>query len=165
MPLRKAAPNARAVLTIEGACARPTGFSLHDLQTVHDYYQVPDVSKIDERLTGKAVRLRKLIDMVGPDFHCKYLTVHSEDGAYSICLPLEDTSRSALVIYEVKKGTPLGREQGGPVRFVIPYHPDKCTSVKGAVRMVVSEEPGPDSRPSDPVEHEKLHAAQASKKA
>ena len=70
--------------------------------------------------------------------------------------------RTAVVIYE-KKGKPLGREDGGPVRFVIPYFHDKCANVKGAVHMVLSQEPGRDTRPSNAKEHEAIHAAEKAK--
>jgi len=147
MTLRKAARNTRAILTIEGECARPRAFTHHDLATVHDYYQVPDVSKVDERLKGKGVRLRKLVDLVGPAFHARFLTVESEDGTFSACLPLAETSRTAVVIYELK-GKPLDRAEGGPVRFVIPFSGDACGNVKSAARITISEQPGRDTRPS-----------------
>jgi len=157
MSFLKAARNPRGILTIEGACSRPTSFSFHDLASVHTYYQVPDVSKIDERLEGTAVRLRKLVDMAGPELAAQWLTVESEDGSFSISLPLKDTSDSALILY-AKKKKPLERDEGGPVRFLIPFHPDGCTKVKGATRITLSAEKGRDTRPADSAEHAKLHA-------
>ena len=85
--------NTRAVLTIEGLCARPKGFSLHDLDCIHSDYQVDDVSKVEEKLQGRAVRLRGLIDQVGPGFQAKFVTVESEDGAFTACLPMEEMKR------------------------------------------------------------------------
>lgn len=160
MPLRKAPAKGNAVVTIEGACARPQGFSAQDLANVHKYYQIPDVSKIDERLTGVGVRLRKLVDEVGPDMHARYITVQSEDGAFSACLPLDEISRTAILVYQKKKGTALAREDGGPVRFIIPYYADKCANVKGSTKLIISEEPMEDTRPSNKTEHEALHAAE-----
>ena len=157
MSPRKAARNTRAILTIEGTCSRPHAFSYHDLATVHEYYQVPDVSKVDERLRGKAVRLRKLIDMVGPSFHARHLTIESEDGQFSVCLPLAETARTALVVYELK-GKPLERADGGPARFIVPFLGDRCANVKGAALIVLSELPGRDTRPSNAAEHAALHA-------
>jgi DMSO/TMAO reductase YedYZ molybdopterin-dependent catalytic subunit len=157
MKPRLAPKNTRAVITIEGACARPTAFTHHDLSSAHEDYQVADVSKVDARLVGTAVRLRTLIDHVGPDFHARYMTVGSEDGSFSACLPLEDTTRTALVVYEIK-GKPLERDQGGPARFIIPFFADKCANVKGATRIVLSEEAGEDNRPSTADEHEAIHA-------
>jgi len=162
MPHRKAPRKPGAALVIEGDCARPTAFTHYDLGQIHPDYQVDDVSKVDQRLEGKAVRLRKLVDIVGPGFYSKFITVESEDGKFSASLPLDETMRTAIVIYE-KKGKPLDRDSGGPVRFVIPFHPDKCTAVKGAVHMVISEQPGRDTRPSNAKEHEALHAAEKAK--
>ena len=157
MKARKAPRNTRAVLTIEGECARPTAFSYHDLASVHEDYQVADLSKVDERLKGRGVRLRKLIDIAGPGFDARYLTVQSEDGSFSACLPLDEISRTAVVVYELG-GKPLEREDGGPVRFIIPFFPDRCANVKGATRMLVSEQPGEDTRPSNAREHAAIHA-------
>jgi 2-dehydropantoate 2-reductase len=158
MSHRKAPRKPGAALVIEGACARPRAFSHYDLGAIHEYYQVDDISKVDARLAGKAVRLRALVDLVGPDFHAKYITIESEDGAFSVSLPLDETIRTALVVHELKK-KPLTREDGGPVRFLIPFFADKCANVKGAARMTLSETPGRDTRPSNRSDHEALHAA------
>jgi len=158
MSHRKAKRNNRGILTIEGSCVRPMSFGIHELRSVHEYYQVKDVSKVDEKLKGSAVRLRKLIDLVGPEHHTKYITVESEDGKFAASLPLDEISRTALVIYSIKN-KPLERDEGGPVRFVIPFYGDKCANVKGAVRMTLSEEPGRDTRPSNSQEHADLHEA------
>ena len=144
---------------IEGVCARPRAFTTFDLSDIHEYYQVDDISKVDARLKGKAVRLRKLIDLVGPDFHAKHIIIESEDGKYSVSLPLAETMRTALVVYELKK-KPLSRDDGGPLRFLIPFSGDACTSVKGAARMPLSEQPGKDTRPANKRDHEALHAAE-----
>jgi DMSO/TMAO reductase YedYZ molybdopterin-dependent catalytic subunit len=159
MSHRKAKRNNRGILTIEGHCVRPTSFSYHDLGSIHEYYQVQDIAKVDERLKGTAVRLRKLIDLVGPEYNTQYITVESEDGQFSASLPIEEVSRTALVVYAMKK-KPLEREEGGPVRFIIPFFGDKCANVKGAVRMVLSEEPGKDTRPSNAKDHAALHDAE-----
>lgn len=160
MALSKAPVKSNAVLVIEGDCARPAAFSFHDLRSIHEDYQVPDAAKVDQRLKGSAVRLRALLDLVGPGWHSRWLTVESEDGKFSVSLPLEETRASALVVYGLKN-KPLERSDGGPVRFVVPFHPDDCTRVKGATRLIVSEERGRDTRPADSEEHRKLHARPA----
>jgi len=106
-----------------------------------------NVSLVDEQLAGKGVRLRKLIDIAGPGHGCKYMTVESADGEFAASLPLGEISRTAVLIYE-SGGKPLEREGGGPVRFVVPHHPDRCVNVKGLGRILVSREPGRDTRPS-----------------
>lgn len=157
MPSLKAAPNPRAVLTIEGACTRPRAFTYHDLATAHEDYQIKDLSKVDERLSGKAVRLRTLIDQAGPHMHAAWLTVESEDGKFAASLPLADVRRTAVIVYD-DGGKPLERGDGGPVRFIIPFFDDKCANVKGATRYTISEEKGRDTRPSNKAEHDAIHA-------
>ncbi|MFT7463973.1 MAG: DMSO/TMAO reductase YedYZ molybdopterin-dependent catalytic subunit [Pseudohongiellaceae bacterium] len=157
MPFRKAPANTHGILTIEGECARPTAFSYHDMANLHIDYQVPDVSKIDARMKGTAVRLRGLIDIAGPVMAAKWLTVESEDGKFSASLPLREASETALIIYGQGK-KPLERDGGGPVRFIIPFHPDNCTKVKGASKISLTAEKGKDTRPSTAAEHKAIHA-------
>jgi 2-dehydropantoate 2-reductase len=159
MSLRKAPLNPHGIVTIEGECDRPTSFSYLDLQRVHPYYQVLDLSLVDERLAGKGVRLRRLIDLAGPERGAAWMTVQSVDGGFSACLPLEEIRRTAIIVYE-KGGRPLSVEDGGPARFVIPYYPDKCANVKSVGRIVISRKPGKDTRPSTAPAHDALHAAE-----
>ena len=160
MRAKKAPVNSHGILTIDGECDRPRSFSFHDLAGMHDDYQVPDVSKVDARLKGRAVRIRALLDEIGPHWHCKFITIESEDGKFSASLPLSEVRDTGLVVYGMKKKK-LEREDGGPVRFIIPFHPDDCTKVKQAVRMSVSEKPGRDTRPSNKREHDAIHADDA----
>lgn len=157
MPRRQAPPNAHGILTIDGECERPTRFSYLDLKQIHPYYQVADMSLVDERLAGRGVRLRGLIDLAGPTCGTGWMTVHSADGKFSACLPLEEIRRTAIVVYE-KGGRPLSIEDGGPARFVIPYYPDKCANVKAVGRIEISRKPGKDTRPSTASQHDALHA-------
>ncbi|MGQ0554085.1 MAG: molybdopterin-dependent oxidoreductase [Planctomycetota bacterium] len=147
MPQRQASFHAHGLFRIEGACFRPQSFSHMDLAELHPYYQVDDLGTVDERLAGKGVRLRGLIDKVGPDHGAHWMTVESADGEFCATLPLAETSRTAIVVYE-KDAKPLSRDDGGPARFVIPYHPDRCANVKSLGRIVLSKEPGRDTRPS-----------------
>ncbi|GJM20950.1 MAG: hypothetical protein DHS20C15_08650 [Planctomycetota bacterium] len=155
--LKKAKSNPRSILTIEGACTRPRAFTYHDLASAHSDYQVDDLAKVDERLAGKAVRLRTLIDQAGPTMHAAWLTVESEDGKFSASLPLDDARRTAVIVYDLA-GKPLERGDGGPVRFIIPFFDDKCANVKGSTRLTISEEQGRDTRPSNKTEHDAIHA-------
>jgi 2-dehydropantoate 2-reductase len=159
MSFRKAEKTPHSLLVLEGDCHRPMAFSQLDLRSVHPYYQVEDLSHVDERLTGRGVRLRRLIDLVGPGYGTRWLTVESLDGDFSASLPLAEIARTAILVYE-QNGKPLPREAGGPVRFIVPYHPDPCANVKAVGRLVISRKPGRDTRPSTKAEHERLHAAE-----
>ncbi len=144
---RKAPRNPHGLFAIEGDCQRPRSFSHLDLSEVHPYYQLADLSTVDEQLSGRAVRLRRLLDLVGPGFGTAWLTVESIDGTFAASLPLAEVGRTAVLVYE-KDGRPLSREDGGPVRFLVPYHPDACANVKAVGRILISRDRGRDTRPS-----------------
>ena len=82
MPPAKLARNPHALFSIEGHCLRPQFFSYLDLREIHSDYQVDDLALVDERLAGKGVRLRKLIDIAGPGDGCEYLTIESAEVSY-----------------------------------------------------------------------------------
>jgi DMSO/TMAO reductase YedYZ molybdopterin-dependent catalytic subunit len=158
MPSRSnpAARTSHALFSIEGDCQRPQSFSWLDLQEVHKYYQVDDLATVDETLSGKGVRLRKLLDMAGPGYGTAWLTFESIEG-FTACLPLDEIGRTGIIQYE-KGGKQLAVEDGGPARLIVPYFPDKCANVKALKRILISREPVKDTRPSTKGEHEKLHA-------
>jgi len=143
---KRAASTPHALFVIEGDCHRPRSFSHLDLTEIHPYYQVADLATVDESLAGKGVRLRRLIDLVGPGYGTRWLTFESLEG-FTACLPLEEIAKTGVIVYE-KGGKPLAPEDGGPARLVVPYYPDKCANVKSLSRIVISREPRPDSRPS-----------------
>lgn len=147
MPFQSAPRNPHALFVVEGDCQRPQAFSHLDLSSVHPYYQVADLATVDERLAGKGVRLRKLLDLVGPGYNTAWLTFESVEG-FSACLPLHEVARTGVIVYE-KGGRPLAREDGGPARLVVPYHPDACANVKALARIVISQAPGKDTRPAN----------------
>jgi DMSO/TMAO reductase YedYZ molybdopterin-dependent catalytic subunit len=143
---KQAVRTPHALFVIEGECHRPRAFSHLDLLEIHPYYQVADLSTVDEALAGKGVRLRRLIDLCGPGYGTQWLTFESLEG-FSACLPLEEIAKTGVIVYE-KGGRPLAPEDGGPVRLVVPYFPDKCANVKALSRIVISREPRKDTRPS-----------------
>jgi DMSO/TMAO reductase YedYZ molybdopterin-dependent catalytic subunit len=153
---KKAERTPHGLFVIEGECHRPQAFSLLDLQEIHPYYQIADLATVDETLAGRGVRLRKLVDIAGPDYGTQWLTFESIEG-FSACLPLDEISRTGIIVFE-KGGKPLAPDEGGPTRLVVPYYPDKCANVKSLARIVVSKQPRKDTRPSTQGEHEKLHA-------
>src|SRR5262249_10945385 len=93
---RKAPRNPHGLFAIEGDCQRPQCFSYLDLAEIHPYYQVADLSTVDEKLSGKAVRLRKLLDLAGPGYGTAWITVESLDGNFAASLPMDDVARTAV---------------------------------------------------------------------
>jgi DMSO/TMAO reductase YedYZ molybdopterin-dependent catalytic subunit len=136
---RKAPRNPHGLFVIEGDCQRPQAFGPLDLGEVHPNYVVNDLSTVDERLSGKGVRLRKLIDVVGPGFGTAWLTIESLHG-FRACLPLKEIARTGIVVFE-KGGKPLGVEDGGPARLIVPYFDGEASDVKALSRLVISREP------------------------
>lgn len=159
MAYEKAPVNPHGLFKIEGDVLRPTTFSRLDLREIHRYYQIEDLAKVDERLAGRGVRLRKLVDIAGPSYGTRFITVESLDGAFSASFPIDEISKTGVIVYETKGGEPLSPQDGGPARLIVPFHPDKCANVKSVGRMVVSREPGRDTRPSNATEHARIHAS------
>jgi DMSO/TMAO reductase YedYZ molybdopterin-dependent catalytic subunit len=141
MPMtdRKAPRTPHGLFAIEGNCQRPMAFGPLDLAEVHRNYQVDDVATVDERLSGKGVRLRKLIDLVGPGYGTAWLTIENLEGLRH-CVPLGPVVRTAIVIYE-KGGKPLPREEGGPVRLVVPHATGPESDVRHLSRLSISRDP------------------------
>jgi len=158
MAYKKAPLNPHGLLKIEGDVLRPTTFSRLDLRELHRYYQIEDLSKVDARLSGRGVRLRKLIDIAGPAYGTRFITVESLDGRFSASFPIEEISKTGVIVYETKAGDPLTPDDGGPARLIVPFHADKCANVKSVGRMVISRERGRDTRPSTAAEHAAVHA-------
>src|SRR5262249_53552857 len=142
-----AARTSHSLFSIEGDCQRPQSFSWLDLQELHRYYQVDDLATVDESLSGKGVRLRKLIDLAGPGYGTAWLTFPPPEGLPA-CRPMEEIARTGIIQYE-KGGKPLPPEDGGPARLIVPYYPDKCANVKALKRIVISKQPVKDTRPSN----------------
>jgi DMSO/TMAO reductase YedYZ molybdopterin-dependent catalytic subunit len=150
-------------LTIDGEVARPRQFSRDDLAAIHAEHQIPDISRVDVRRRGSAVRLAGLLEAAQVTAHAKYLTLHSAHDDFHASIPLDDVRDKALVIYELD-GQPLPQAAGGPVRFFIPEHAachsaeiDECANVKYVDRIELSITRGRDNRPQDEREHAKLH--------
>jgi DMSO/TMAO reductase YedYZ molybdopterin-dependent catalytic subunit len=139
MTHRKAPRSPHGLFAIEGDCHRPQAFGPLDLGEVHRNYQIDDVATVDERLSGRGVRLRKLIDMVGPGYGTAWLTIESLEGRRA-CVPLAEIARTGVLIYE-KGGKPLSIEDGGPVRLVVPYGSGEGSDVPGLARLTISREP------------------------
>ena len=151
------------LLIIDGEVEAPATFTFDQLAGMADAVQVPDVSRIDPKRTGDAVKLVGLLERVRPKPSAKYLTLHATSDDFHASIPLDVVRDRAIVIYRLE-GRPLPVSSGGPVRFFIPDFAachtseiDECANVKFVDRMQFSAEPGQDNRPHDADEHEALH--------
>ncbi len=153
-------------LRIDGEVERPTSLTWQQLQAIAPDAQVADVSEIDPKRKGTAVRLASLLELVGAKPTAAYLGLHATHDDFHASVPLEAVRDRGLVIYQLD-GQPLPVSGGGPIRFFIPDHAachtseiDECANVKFIDRIELQAEKGFDNRPDDDQEHEQLHREQ-----
>jgi 2-dehydropantoate 2-reductase len=153
----------QVALTIDGEVLRPQQLTGASLAAIDPAQQVPDVSRLDTKRKGRAVRLVGVLALVGVKPTAKYLTLHATADDFHASVPLDVVRERGLLIYELD-GQPLPVSAGGPVRFYIPDYAachsaevDECANVKFVDRLELSAEPGHDNRPHDEKEHEALH--------
>ncbi len=147
-------------LRVEGEVSTPHDFSFNDLTRLPG--QVADVGQFVPGRDGSGVRLRSLLDWVGPKNSVQYITLESSDGKFSASLPVTAV-QNAIVAYRLGD-EPLPAQKGGPFRFFIPHaqectvgEVDACANVKFLGRLHLSHERGRDVRPTSPALHQAHH--------
>ncbi|HEX3725769.1 MAG TPA: molybdopterin-dependent oxidoreductase [Pirellulales bacterium] len=157
---------ASAVLRVDGEVERPLALGFEDLARLDQAFQVGDVSRIDPKRQGDAVRLAGLLEQAGPRPDAQYLTLHSSSDDFHASIPLAAVRSIAILIYRLDGG-PLPAAAGGPIRFFIPDFAachtseiDECANVKFVDRIELSRERGRDNRPHDEQQHAELHERQ-----
>ena len=150
-------------LSVSGAVARACGLTQESLAGIDARHQIADVSQLEPKRKGRAVKLEGLLELVGVKPEARWLGLHSSKDDFHASIPLEAVRERAVLIYELD-GRPLPESAGGPVRFFIPDYAachtaevDECASVKFVDRIELTAERGYDNRPHDDAEHEKLH--------
>lgn len=158
-------------LRITGSVRREISWDLAGLRAIDARWQVEDVSQLDPRRTGRAVRLAGLLDTCGASPDARYLTLHATRDDFHASIPLGPVRDSAVLIYE-QDGHPLPVRQGGPYRFLIPdfgachtSEIDECANVKFVEWMELGVDKGIDNRPQDDQQHEELHRREAASDA
>lgn len=155
------------VLTIDGEVDRPQQLTFDALAGLAEPYQVIDVSRLDPKRAGDAVRLEGLLAAVGVKPAARWLTLHATCDDFHASIPLDAVRDRAIVLYRLA-GEPLPVKAGGPFRFFIPdfaachtHEVDECANVKFVDRIELSAERGQDNRPAEEREHAELHRRQA----
>lgn len=153
-------------LAIDGEVDRPLTLSFDDLSNIDPARQVIDVSRLDAKRAGDAVRLAAVLQMAGVRPTARYLTLHASADDFHASIPLDAVCDRAVLIYRLN-GQPLPAKSGGPVRFFIPDFAachtaeiDECANVKFVDRIELSAERGQDNRPTEEEEHARLHQRQ-----
>jgi DMSO/TMAO reductase YedYZ molybdopterin-dependent catalytic subunit len=154
------------LLRIDGLVERPLSLSFDDLAAIDARHQVLDVSRIDPKRAGDAVRLEGLLERAGAKSTAKYLGLHSERDDFHASIPLAAVRERAIVIYRLGGG-PLPARAGGPARFYIPdfaachtQEIDECANVKFVDHIELTADKGFDNRPHDAQQHADLHERQ-----
>jgi DMSO/TMAO reductase YedYZ molybdopterin-dependent catalytic subunit len=154
------------LLRLDGEVQRPLALSFDDLAAIDAQYQIADVSQLDAKRRGQAVRLAGLLQLAGLKPDAKYITLHATSDNFHASIPLDAVRDRAVLIYRLEQA-PLPVAAGGPVRFFIPdfaachtQEVDECANVKFVDRIEFSSKRGFDNRPSEEEEHAELHRRQ-----
>ena len=131
---------AETLLRIDGLVADAAEFSFADLKSLAEPV---DVSMLDARRKGTAIRLADVLQAVLPGPDAARLTLHGSADGFSADIPLEAASEVGLLIYAIDDA-PLSSEAGGPIRFWVPNAAecktaelDACANVKFLDRIEV----------------------------
>jgi DMSO/TMAO reductase YedYZ molybdopterin-dependent catalytic subunit len=150
-------------LVIEGDVEAPASLTFADLSALPEEAQIRDVSRLDAKRQGDAIKFSSLLQLVQPRADVRYLTLHASNDDFHASIPLDSVRDRAILIYRLK-GEPLPLSAGGPLRFFIPdfaachtAEVDECANVKFVDRIELSVERGRDNRPQDEQSHAKIH--------
>ena len=151
------------VLHIEGLVRHPRALATADLAALPREFQIDDVSRMDPKRRGKAVRLAGLLQQAELLPQADYLTLHASRDNFHASVPLASVRDRGILIYQLEND-PLPVSAGGPIRFYIPdfaachsAEVDECANVKFVDRLELCHEPGQDNRPHDEKQHAALH--------
>jgi 2-dehydropantoate 2-reductase len=141
----------QATITIEGAVRDGRSFTRETLAALPLEGRISDVSSVEPRRQGEAVRLGYLLEEAQPDDAVTHVTLHSADG-FSASIPLADVRESGLIIFQLD-GQEVPDTAGGPFRFLIPNAAecrtaelDACANVKSLSRIELTVGKGTDTR-------------------
>jgi DMSO/TMAO reductase YedYZ molybdopterin-dependent catalytic subunit len=154
------------LLQIDGDVERTLALSFADLAAIDTRHQVADVSRLDAKRSGDAVRLAGLLELAGARPSARYITLHASSDDFHASIPLDAVRDRAILIYRLEQ-EPLPVKAGGPVRFFIPdfaachtHEVDECANVKFVDRIELSAARGLDNRPEEERAHAELHRRQ-----
>ena len=134
------------VVRIDGAVVRPIALDRQTLRQLPGEYHVDDIGAMMPGMSGRAVRMKGLLEVPALDIQADHVTIHSKDGRYAATLSLDQARNYGLLLYECE-GSPLPGSKGGPFRLVTPGLGDLCANVKAVGRIEVRVGTGKDTRP------------------
>jgi 2-dehydropantoate 2-reductase len=86
-------------LTIDGEVASPAALSRSNLSSFCDEARIDDVSQVEERRQGKAVRLSALLERVEPNDLATHVTLHASTDNFAASIPLNAARDVGILIY------------------------------------------------------------------
>lgn len=134
------------VVRIDGAVVQPVSLDYVALRQLPVEHHVADVSTVMPGMTGKAIKVKGLLDVPALAIDADHVTFHSIDGKYAATLTLQQAKDFGVLLYELN-GEPLPDGKGGPYRLITPGLGDLCANVKGVGRIEVRVGSGKDTRP------------------
>ena len=151
------------LLRVDGVVERPLDLTYDDLRGLPEADQVVDVSRFHPSRRGDGVALEALLRLASPRPEANYLTLHAGRDDFHVSVPLAAVRGEGIVVYR-DGDRRLGREHGGPIRFLIrdpaACHTDElddCANVKYLDRIELTARRGRDTRPADDAAHAALH--------
>ena len=154
------------LLEVGGAVEQPARFDYAALEALPG--QVLDVAQLIPGRSGSGVALAAVLALARARPEARYITLETSDGKFSASVPLDAVAERGIVVYR-EGDAPLAESKGGPVRFYIRdvescgiADLDKCANVKYLRRIMLSEQPGRDTRPVTQKQHTALHEGETS---
>lgn len=135
------------IVKIDGAVVQPVSLDRAALRQLPDEHQVPDIGAMIPGLSGRAIKLKGVLDVPALAPQADHVTFHSSDETYAATLTLAQAKDFGLLLYELHGG-PLPDSKGGPFRLLTPGLGDLCANVKGVGRIEVRAGSGKDTRPA-----------------
>jgi len=131
-------------LVVDGDVERPLSLTYAELRALPAVHETQNFQCVTgwsvPNVRWKGVHLSQLAMLAKPRSGVRYVHFYSGDGVYTECLRLSEAfDPTVLLAYEMD-GAPLLREQGYPLRLVVPKMYG-YKSIKWVVRVSFSAEP------------------------
>ncbi|WP_304459670.1 molybdopterin-dependent oxidoreductase, partial [Alicyclobacillus sendaiensis] len=131
-------------LVVDGDVEHPRSFTYAELKSLAAVHETQNFQCVTgwsvPNVRWKGVHLSQLAMWVKPRSNVQYVHFYSGDGVYTECLRLQEAfDPTVLLAYEMD-GAPLLREQGFPLRLVVPKMYG-YKSIKWVVRVSFSATP------------------------
>ena len=91
------------ILRVDGEVERQLELQAGDLAAIDAAFQIADVSQLDPKRKGRAVRLAGVLQLAGAKSEAKYLTLHASHDDFHASIPLAEVRDRAVLIYRLDR--------------------------------------------------------------